>query len=67
MEVSVQFNTLAILFLGKSPRHPVDRRMDGPQSQHGHAGELNLYPAYYQPRHSMLIYHSSWRVISLTR
>jgi hypothetical protein len=39
MEVSGQLHALAFLPQGKSPWYPLDRRLDGPQSQSGCGGE----------------------------
>jgi hypothetical protein len=39
MEVSGQLHALADLPPGKEPRHPFDRRVDGPQSRSGRCGE----------------------------
>jgi hypothetical protein len=39
VEVGGQLHTLATLPQEKSPWYPLDRRLDGPQSQSGHGGE----------------------------
>jgi hypothetical protein len=39
MEVSGQLHAPAVLLKGKSPRYPLDRRLDGPQNRSGHGGE----------------------------
>jgi hypothetical protein len=43
MEVSGQLHTPAALPQGKSPWYPLDRRLDGPQSQSGHSVEDNIF------------------------
>jgi hypothetical protein len=39
MEVSGQLHAPAALPQGKSPRYPLDRRLDGPQNRSGRGGE----------------------------
>jgi len=39
MEVSGQIHIPVTLSQGKDPRFPLDRRLDGPQSQFGRGGE----------------------------
>jgi hypothetical protein len=39
MKVSGQIHAPAALHYGKSPQHPLDKRLGGPQSQSGHGGE----------------------------
>jgi hypothetical protein len=56
MEESGQLHSLATLPQGKSSQYPLDRRLDGPQSQSGHGGEEKnsqplpgLKPSFIQP------------------
>jgi hypothetical protein len=46
MEVTGQLHAPAALPQGKSPGHPLDRRLGGPQSRSGHSGgeEKNSRP-----------------------
>jgi hypothetical protein len=47
MDVSCQLHSPVVLFQGKRPRHPLDTRLGGLQSQSGHCEEVgkSLAPA----------------------
>jgi len=50
MEVSCKFYAPAALPPGKSPRYPLDRRVDGPQNRSGRDDEENnSYPLSSSP------------------
>jgi hypothetical protein len=49
MEVSGQLHVPAALPQGKSPRHPLDTKVVGPQSQSGRGGEEKNSPPGIEP------------------
>jgi hypothetical protein len=55
MEVSGQLHALAALPQGKSPWYPLDRRMDGPQSQSKHSVEERISQPHWDSNPDHLI------------
>jgi hypothetical protein len=77
MEVSGQLHTRPLYLQGKSPWHPLDRRMGGPQSRSGRGGEeknsqplSGLEPTIIQPvvqRYTTELSRLLWKVKDLRK